>query len=789
MLVESYQILLPNTANETLQVLRVIAQQNYLMIPKDAVAVASTATPPASTIPTVLSSSSSLILVNVLWFASLTLSLVAASFGMIVKHWLREYLTYNNPSPQARLRVRRSREPSMESWKVFEIAAALPFLLQLALALFFAGLCIFTISVHTTVGNTTSALVAGWAFSFIIVTILPAFYPRCPYKTAFLKKMLKFIHTYLPSFLKPSDGYTEKIIAMNDSADLNILIDVDALQADDELLGTTILESIGQFRQPKPVELVGFLKRVLNHRCQLVSKMGSEDLPWPINSDLLSLSDRGKRAICDIVARYVRDSQPPYSKRSTPQGDSEALNQIWAFLVSPNLQPLAGPCAQLVRENLRTKKDVRHLLVFCTAQWRVRAINNGQHLLEILGTLQSLRDLLHLSFDATFEHLHTAMQMYYMFTAGSPQLQVWKDWAEILSPNDIIAIGAFICNNVTTALRGYHTAASAYFDYYPGPTQIPAPKTSEEDLHSIYQATKCILFLKQNLLNASRAPPGAMRTPLSTVLAETLTTVDRPAAREVVRAYLEEDETFFSSVLPSVLDDTRLVWAESGKSAYRALKIGIDRRLCTLLLDLKTALSNIRTILNSEAFLPRTYDGLNRHLKLCFMSVCLVSSSRLEEAAIAHEWEQLCVLFMDVLDKCRGTAEGFRAPAQGQSLSHLCLTQLRARNVSHPGLQVILEELEATSVVAEDMPPAFSFTSVLHREKKKKPLMRAVNQVRILLPDTPLLPRQRTIDMSIEINDSQAPAQAANPTLLASPVELSVSPTHLIALETPSEIP
>lgn len=39
--------------------------------------------------------------VNVLWFASLTLSLISASFGILVKQWLREYLSGEYVSPQA----------------------------------------------------------------------------------------------------------------------------------------------------------------------------------------------------------------------------------------------------------------------------------------------------------------------------------------------------------------------------------------------------------------------------------------------------------------------------------------------------------------------------------------------------------------------------------------------------------------------------------------------------------------------------------------------------------------
>ncbi|KIP02013.1 hypothetical protein PHLGIDRAFT_54537, partial [Phlebiopsis gigantea 11061_1 CR5-6] len=78
--------------------------------------------------------------VNELWFASLVCSLATASLGMLVKQWLREYLAIERVSPQERLRARLYRNPAMVQWKVFEIAAILPLLLQVSLGLFFVGL-------------------------------------------------------------------------------------------------------------------------------------------------------------------------------------------------------------------------------------------------------------------------------------------------------------------------------------------------------------------------------------------------------------------------------------------------------------------------------------------------------------------------------------------------------------------------------------------------------------------------------------------------------------------------
>ncbi|KAI0342326.1 hypothetical protein BDW22DRAFT_1330803, partial [Trametopsis cervina] len=121
--------------------------------------------------------------INVLWFSSLILSLATASFSLLVKQWLREYMKFVTSFPQGRLRVRTFRREGLETWKVLSIAACLPLLLQLALALFFVGLCCYTAELHASVRNTALPLVAGWAFVFFFVTVSPLFSAHCPYKT------------------------------------------------------------------------------------------------------------------------------------------------------------------------------------------------------------------------------------------------------------------------------------------------------------------------------------------------------------------------------------------------------------------------------------------------------------------------------------------------------------------------------------------------------------------------------------------------------------------------------
>ncbi|KAI0338021.1 hypothetical protein BDW22DRAFT_1363374 [Trametopsis cervina] len=193
--------------------------------------------------------------INILWFASLTLALISASFGILVKQWLREYLSRDQVSSQMQLRIRDFRESGLKEWHVFGIESILPLILQLALALFFVGLCFFTLEIHTSIGYTTIPLVAAWALLFIATAFAPSISPRCPYKIPLLepltKRLRKSLH-YIPRLAglslwlnSPSHrlsvwfyslSLTEDRVADAEKEDPKILAKIDSAHLDDELL-------------------------------------------------------------------------------------------------------------------------------------------------------------------------------------------------------------------------------------------------------------------------------------------------------------------------------------------------------------------------------------------------------------------------------------------------------------------------------------------------------------------------------------------------------------------------
>ncbi|KAI0735554.1 hypothetical protein C8Q76DRAFT_829238, partial [Earliella scabrosa] len=121
--------------------------------------------------------------INTLWFCSLVCSLGSASIALVVKQWLHDALEGLSGTSRDSARLRQYRLNSIRKWRVGKIVASLPILLQLALALFFAGLVILLWSLHSVVAAITSALVGLLFTFFAIVTTLPVLKEDCCYRS------------------------------------------------------------------------------------------------------------------------------------------------------------------------------------------------------------------------------------------------------------------------------------------------------------------------------------------------------------------------------------------------------------------------------------------------------------------------------------------------------------------------------------------------------------------------------------------------------------------------------
>lgn len=279
--------------------------------------------------------------VNGLWLASLIISLSTASFSMLVKQWLREYLAFEYTAPQERLRAHQYRKPAIEKWKVFEIAAVLPMLLQLSLGLFFVGLCFFTANIDVRMGLTTIPLVCGWDFFFIASVFAPLVSPRCPYKIPLLKSVMRAVRIHvivkmrhslaylsagMASLIKCSaasdqqtpstdmDDQEEDQVVGSDQDDKDILLSVGTTVTDDDML-QTIWDAFNQCSY-KPEQSLAFVVELIVGR---LGARSQELLPDRLRCipDLSALSLLAWDTFMEMLADLVDSLQPgPHQQNS-----------------------------------------------------------------------------------------------------------------------------------------------------------------------------------------------------------------------------------------------------------------------------------------------------------------------------------------------------------------------------------------------------------------------------------------------------------------------------------------
>ncbi|KAJ3477657.1 hypothetical protein NLI96_g10313 [Meripilus lineatus] len=312
--VEAYKLLQRDSSEASLQVLVQISQQLGSYAISSGFANA-TYVPPS--LPTFTPERSSVWL-NGLWFVALILSLVTASLGMLVKQWLREYLNFPDVTPEAHRRIQLFRVRGLRKYKVSEIAALLPMLLQISLVLFFAGLVLFTRSVNATIGWIITGFVVAWGAFLVITTILPWFSASCPYKTPFLntitlqvKRLLSYLHKRLddfsqfrfrwlyrklPAVLFGDDAETR---ASNDSSlDTDVLIDAYKTSGNANVWETVMDCAVD------PQDLSTSLSRlpsVINRRC--FPSETSKTLAWVV---WLRLSEDERRLFVQNLAICIR---------------------------------------------------------------------------------------------------------------------------------------------------------------------------------------------------------------------------------------------------------------------------------------------------------------------------------------------------------------------------------------------------------------------------------------------------------------------------------------------------
>ncbi|KAJ7712986.1 hypothetical protein B0H16DRAFT_1341877, partial [Mycena metata] len=175
-IIESYKTLIPDSGNSTVQLLTQISQQLA------AAANGSTFQVPP---PTHFSPPPTSLVCNALWFISLGLSLTCALIATLLEQWARDFLHKADmrSAPVIRARVFSFLYYGLKRFNMHTVVDIIPLLLHTSLIFFFAGLVAFLLPVNSVVTYIAVGLLVVVVTAYALLTVLPIWYPDCPYHT------------------------------------------------------------------------------------------------------------------------------------------------------------------------------------------------------------------------------------------------------------------------------------------------------------------------------------------------------------------------------------------------------------------------------------------------------------------------------------------------------------------------------------------------------------------------------------------------------------------------------
>ena len=121
--------------------------------------------------------------VNSRWFLSLAISITCALLATSLQQWARRYLkvTQTHSSLHKRARIRSFFAEGVKKSRLSMIVEALPMLLHISLALFFAGLTVFVWNVNLTIFKVVLSWIGICTAFYGYITFIPIFLRDSPY--------------------------------------------------------------------------------------------------------------------------------------------------------------------------------------------------------------------------------------------------------------------------------------------------------------------------------------------------------------------------------------------------------------------------------------------------------------------------------------------------------------------------------------------------------------------------------------------------------------------------------
>ena len=149
-----------------------------------------------------------IVAVNALFYASLGVMILAAFIAMLIKGWVREFDRGLQAMslPEQRAKTREFRYLGLEYWKLPEIVAVLPFLIQASLLLFAIGLVLFLFYISMPSFSVTTAIFGIGVVYYAITTSISVFATSSPFHSP-LSRALGAVYRHVHAYFCPYIDY------------------------------------------------------------------------------------------------------------------------------------------------------------------------------------------------------------------------------------------------------------------------------------------------------------------------------------------------------------------------------------------------------------------------------------------------------------------------------------------------------------------------------------------------------------------------------------------------------
>ncbi|KAG9085531.1 hypothetical protein FS749_004351 [Ceratobasidium sp. UAMH 11750] len=129
------------------------------------------------------SPSQTAVVVNILWFLSLSLSVAVSLIAMLAKEWCYKFMSSRSGPSYEQARRRQRKWNGMERWKMKKALIYLPAMMHLALLLFALGLCLYLWDVNKRIALPVIVVTGSAMLVYTCATVFPALDRFCPYST------------------------------------------------------------------------------------------------------------------------------------------------------------------------------------------------------------------------------------------------------------------------------------------------------------------------------------------------------------------------------------------------------------------------------------------------------------------------------------------------------------------------------------------------------------------------------------------------------------------------------